>query len=317
MKIQVLLILSMIGAILSSPMQSDTPPESPEGMASLIVFTSTRGDDPNVLGLYIIDTDTLEITHLETGFEGNVIPNWSPDRSQVLFAVPGDWNLYTIYADGTELTQVTDFRSNNADWSPDGSQIVFQSDHDNEPQDTPDIYKMDITGENLVELVDLPEQIDFNPRWSPDGNQIMFISARTGNFEIFLMNADGSDLVQLTETSTPIINAEWSPDSERIAFTQVNAAQSTDLFIIDRDGAPDSIFQLTEDDEFDNNPAWSPDGEKIVFHSDRSGNPDLWIINVDGTDLVQLTDDEFYDDAPDWAPTVAPGSDEDEDYYSP
>jgi len=282
-------------------MEADTPTD-PEDVESLVVFVSNRGEDPEAHGLYIIDTETLEIVPLETGFESNLIPRWSPDGSQVMFSVPGDWNLYTIYPDGTELTQVTDFRSNNADWSPDGSQIVFQSDHDNEPEDTPDIYIMDIDGENLTELVDLPDQYDFYPRWSPDGSQITFISSRSGNFEIWRMNADGTELIQLTETETPVINATWSPDAENIVFTQITSNQSSDLFIIDKDGSPESIFQLTEDEFFHNNPVWSPDGEQIVFSSDQSGASDLWIINIDGTELIQLTDDEFFDDAPDWGP---------------
>ena len=301
MKIQILFIFTLIGTILSAPMQTDTPTD-PEDVESLIVFASNRGEDPNVMGLYILDTETEEILPIETDFESVAIPRWSPDGSQVLFSVPGDWNLYTIYPDGSEFTQVTDFRSNNADWSPDGSQIVFQSDHDNEPEDTPDIYIMDIDGENLTELVDLPEQYDFYPRWSPDGSQIIFISSRSGNFEVWLMNADGSNLTQFTESETPVINATWSPDAEYLVFTQITSNSTTALFIIDKEGSPDSIFQLTDGEFFDTNPVWSPDGEMIVFSSDRSGNSDLWTISIDGADLVQLTDDEFYDDAPDWGP---------------
>ncbi|MBC8505444.1 MAG: PD40 domain-containing protein [Anaerolineales bacterium] len=301
MKIQILLILTLIGTILSAPMEAETPTE-PEDVESLVVFASNRGDDPNALGLYILDTETLEITPLETDFDANLFPKWSPDGEQVLFTVPGEWNLYTILADGTEITQITDFRSANADWAPDGSQIVFQSDHDDEPEDTPDVYVIDLVEETLVELVDLPEVPDFSPRWSPDGSQIMFISARTGNFEIFLMNPDGTDPIQITDSSTPIFNAAWSPDGEQIAYPFPTGEQSMELFLINKDGSPDSIVQLTEDDEYNTSPAWSPDGEKIVFRSDRGGNPDLWMINVDGTDLVQLTDDEYYDDFPDWGP---------------
>jgi len=306
MKIQILVILTLIGTLLSPPIDTDTPTETPtpEEVESLVVFSSNRGEDPNVLGLYILDTETLEITPLETGLEANLFPKWSPDGEQVLFTYPGVWNLYSVLVDGSEEpTQLTDFRSANADWSPDGSQIVFQSDHDNEPEDTPDVYVIDLEEETLVELVDIPEVPDFSPRWSPDGSQIMFISARTGNYEIFLMNLDDiEDPVQITESGTPILNAAWSPDGEQIVFTYPMGEQATDLFIIDKDGSTESVFQLTEDEDYDNSPAWSPDGEKIVFSSDRSGQPDLWMINVDGTDLVQLTDDEYYDDFPDWGP---------------
>jgi TolB protein len=295
MKIQVLSILILVGMILFPP--ADTPEDVPP----MIVFSSNRGGDPNVLELYLLDPETLEITPLETEVESPVLPKWSPDGSQILFSIPGIWNLYTLDIESAELTQLTDFRSNNADWSPDGSQIVFQSDHQNEPEDTPDIYIMNIDGENLIEILDDPEVLDISPRWSPDGEKILYLSTKSGNMEIHTMNVDGSDSVQVTELGTPILSAAWSPDGERIAIISAKGA-ITDLSIIDKDGSADSLVQLTDDEDNDANPAWSPDGEKIVFRSDRSGHPDLWMINVDGTDLVQLTDDEYFDDFADWGP---------------
>lgn len=300
MKIQALVILTLIGMILTPAMEADTP--DPEDVKPRIVFASNRGEDPGILGLYILDPETSEITALDTGFEASLIPKWSPDGSKVLFSTYGTWNLYTIDANGENLTQITDFRSNNGDWSPDGEQIVFQSDHQNEPEDTPDIYMMDLGSENLVEILDDPEVADFNPRWSPDGEKIYYISAKTGNYEIFSMNVDGSDPVQITESETPITNFELSPDGERIVFTYPMGGEATDLFIIDVDGDVESVVQLTADADFDSNPSWSPSGEQIVFRSDRSGTPDLWMINVDGTELTQLTADEYYDDLPDWGP---------------
>lgn len=168
-----------------------------------VVFVSNRGDDPDKTDLYVLDMETQEITSLNTGFDAVVFPQWSPDGRKILFAVRDVWNLYTIAPDGSDLTQVTAFRSNNADWSPDGSKIVFQSDHDNEPTDTPDIYTVDANGENLVELIDEPEFADFNPRWAGSG-QIMFLSNRTGSYEVFLINEDGSDVTQVTEGKSPI-----------------------------------------------------------------------------------------------------------------
>jgi Tol biopolymer transport system component len=285
------------------PTDTPEPTPTPVPAGPRVVFVSNRGDDPDKTDLYILDVESGEITPLNTGFDAVVFPKWSPDGSKILFAVRDVWNLYTIEPDGSNLTQVTDFRSNNADWSPDGGQIVFQSDHQNEPVDTPDIYVVDADGGNLVELLDAPEYADFNPRWAPGSNQIMFLSNRTGHFEIFLMNADGSEVTQVTEGGASITNASISNDGEWIAFVYPQGGNFTDMYRIDKSGDLDSVVRLTKDATFDDGPAWSPDNEKIFFYSDRGGNVDLWMFDADGSDPVQLTDDEYYDAYPDyWEP---------------
>jgi TolB protein len=273
----------------------------PAETKDMIVFASNRGDDPAELGLYLLDLESKQITPVETGFEACVLPKWSPDGNSILFGVMDIWNLYTVMPDGSELTQITDFRSNNADWSPDGTQIVFQSDHQNEPQDTPDIYIIDITGENLVEILDDPPNIDYSPRWSPDGKRILFISSKSGKEEMFTMNVDGSDVVQLSESADQVIEAVWSPDGTRIVFAYGPYGR-TDLFIADADDVRTNEVRLTNDQQANMHPTWSPDGKRIVFSSTTSGSTDLWMIDADGTNLVQLTDDAFEELFPDWSP---------------
>ncbi len=264
-----------------------------------IVFSSNRGDDPNQLGLYLIDPETLQITPIDTGMEA-LLARWSPDGETIVFAVPDIWNLYTVHPDGTGLTQVTDFRSNNADWSPDGNRLVFQSDHDNEPENTPDIYIIDITGENLVEIQDVPPIIDYSPRWSPDGSLILFISALPGSLQVFTMQPDGTQLKQITGGAENVTVGNWSPDGSRIVYVS-GKGNTTELYIVDADGQS-NLVQLTDDDFTDDGPVFSPDGKRIVFFSNRGGNWDLWMIDVDGTNLVQLTNDAYYDAYPDWRP---------------
>jgi len=299
MNVYILSLLVMVGTLFVQPADTPTATPSDQESAAKIIFASNRGEDPIVLGLYILDTESMEITPLETGFNVNLLPRWSPDKTQVLFSIPEVWNLYTVDIVDSNVSQLTDFRSNNADWSPDGSQVVFQSDHDNEPQDTPDIYVIDADGANMVELVDEPETLDFAPRWSPNGNQILFISDRTGTRELHLMNSDGSDPVLIAETENFESSATWSPDGKKIAYIAAKGPFGN-LYIINKDGSADSIVQLTSDDSGKDSPAWSPDGTKIVFSSNSSGNWDLWMINADGTELTQLTDDEYYDAYPDW-----------------
>ena len=285
------------------PTQTYAPIPTPLINGPKIVFASHRGKNSQQTGLYILNLETNEIKELETGIEGTVLPKWSPDGSRVLFAVRDPWNLYIINEDGSGLTQLTDFSSNNGDWSPDGTKIVFQSDAQNEPKDTPDIYVIDVNGENLTEILDLPEVADFSPRWAAKSDQIMFLSDRTGHYEVFLMNADGSNVTQITDGGASITHASISPDGERIAFVYPQGGQNTDLYTIDKSGDVGTVIRLTSDATFDDNPCWSPDSSKIIFNSDRGGNMDLWMINADGSEPVQLTDDEEYDNYPDyWEP---------------
>jgi len=267
-----------------------------------VVFASNRGENPEHLKLYYIEIESKEITPIETGFDVNLFPQWSPDGNKILFTIPGIWNMYSINADGSELTQLTDFRSNNGDWAPDGQQLVFQSDHKDEPENMPDIYTMAVSGENLAEIVNLTEALDFAPRWSPVGEEILFISSRTGNLELFTMKTDGSDVFQVTDSKAPVYGGAWSPDGERIAFVYGQGAPSTDLYIINKDGDVGSVVRLTGDPAHDDSPSWSPDGTQLVYQSDQSGNNDLWIINTDGNDPIQLTSDEYNDHYPDWSP---------------
>jgi Tol biopolymer transport system component len=309
------LLLAACGPSAAAPTETSPPPtNTPAPTATLepsptpapagprIVFVSNRGDDPNKTDLYILDVDSGQIIPLKTSFDAVVLPQWSPDGSKVLFAVPDIWNLYTVDADGSNLTQVTDFSSNNGDWSPDGTQIVFQSDAQNEPPNVPDLYVIDANGENLTEILDNPPIPDFNPRWAAGSNQIMFISGLTGNLEVFLMNPDGSGMTQVTNGGSPIFSAGISPDGSRIVFVYPQGGSFTDLYAIDSSGDPNSVVHLTQDATSDNSPSWTSDGSKIIFSSDRSGNVDLWMVNSDGSDPVQLTNDEYIDTYPDyWA----------------
>ncbi|MFC2028777.1 hypothetical protein ACFLTX_02500 [Chloroflexota bacterium] len=278
---------------------ADTATVTLQPLTDAIVFTSNRGTDPDKLGLYLLNLETLEVTPIDTGMDGSILPRWSPDGSTILFSVIDIWNLYSIQPNGGGLTRLTDFRSNNADWSPDGDCLVFQSDHDDEPLNTPDIYIIDIDGTNLVEIQDVPPEVDFSPRWSPDGSRILFISSMPGILQPFAVNPDGTGLTMLMNDPAGVNVASWSPDGKRIVFAS-GQGDASEIYIVDADGNGSNLVQLTNDAFMDDNPVFSPDGEYIVFSSTRGGNLDLWTMKVNGTDLVQLTNDPYTDSFPDW-----------------
>lgn len=89
---------------------------------------------------------------------------------------------------------------------------MFNSDHDDEPKDTPDIWTMNIDGTGLLELLDAPADADFDASWSPDGARILFTSNRNrlvSRTDLFVMNADGSNQRPLTDDQAADLQPEW------------------------------------------------------------------------------------------------------------
>lgn len=147
---------------------------------------------------------------------------------------------------------------------------------------------------------------DNQAAWSPDGTRIAFKSASRTNYEISVMNADGTGRTQLT--STPVAEGEptWSPDGAKIAFVR-----GGEVWVMNADGSGQA--NLTNNPAVDSRPAWSPLGNEIAFVSARTGdtNRNVYVMDADpdtndATSLTpNTTDDPPYqghDDDPTWSP---------------
>src|SRR6266496_3219517 len=140
----------------------------------------------------------------------------------------------------------------------------------------------------------------------PVSGQIAFKSnrGRTGQqFDILLMNADGSGLVNLTDSLAYDDWPAWSHDGSKIAFQSdrfVNAAQPLDIFVMNADGT--NVVRLTTDTTQEGEPAWSPDGSKIVFVSNRDSVVHIYLVAPDGRGLRQVTSGGAQDFLPRWRP---------------
>ncbi|MCI0621527.1 MAG: hypothetical protein L0387_07640 [Acidobacteria bacterium] len=182
---------------------------------------------------------------------------------------------------------------------------------------------MDADGNNQKQLTFAPADPQAQARrsngvssWSPNGTRIAFGSSRSGQTEIWVMNADGSDQRQLTTTPGPDgqgSNAPcWSPDGSKILFAS-NRSGTYQAYVMDADGG--NVRQLTQSlpPNFPdtNVPVWSPDGSKIVFSSNRGGGGgfQIYVMDADGGNVRQVTQPLLPDfpDAtvPAWPP--APG----------
>ena len=135
---------------------------------------------------------------------------------------------------------------------------------------------------------------DWNTTWSPDGTKIAFVSRKSGSNNIWIMNADGTNQIQLTKMKNAY-SPSWSPDGSKIAFEC-----SGDIWTINSDGT--GLTQLTTSSSWEGAPSYSPDGTRIAFHSSVRGSLDIFVMNVYGTDRVQLTTHPAIDGAPAWSP---------------
>ncbi len=114
-----------------------------------------------------------------------------------------------------------------------------------------------------------------------NGNKIAFSSDRDGDWEIFVMNADGNGVQQLTDNDGDDSVEEWSPNGNKIAFVSDRDGDD-EIFVMNADGT--EVRQLTDNDDRDGSASWSLDGDRIAFTSNRDGDWDIFVMNADGTD---------------------------------
>ncbi len=148
---------------------------------------------------------------------------------------------------------------------------------------------------------------DYSPSWSADGEKVVFVGSSgegEGDFsqDIYVMNADGSNVQRVTSTRAYEESPTFFPDGETIAFARYSERNGADIFKIKSDGT--GLTKLTNDPGFyEDSVAVSPDGQKIAFTSFRTRSSDIFLMDADGSNAEKLTAtgrvDEF---GADWSP---------------
>ncbi len=139
----------------------------------------------------------------------------------------------------------------------------------------------------------------------PEIDQIAFASKRYGDYDIFIMNVDGSHVRRLTDDPEWELSPDWSPDGAQIVFSRSGfsdefGAGGFDIYVMNADGG--NVRPLTNDSEA-SEPAWSPDGTRIAFkgsRDDRAG--DIYVMDAGGGNVRRLTDSPGWDSRPSWSP---------------
>jgi Tol biopolymer transport system component len=140
--------------------------------------------------------------------------------------------------------------------------------------------------------------------------KIAFTSFRDNHSQIYLMDADGSNEVNICGTALFLsvydIAPKWSPDGGKIAFVRtIKTINPTDSVYEIYSMNPDcsNVTQLTFDNAENFGPRWSPDGQRIAFYSTKgSNNFQIWVMNADGSGETRLTNNSFDDVSPSWSP---------------
>ena len=299
------------------------PVWSPDG--NYLYFSSDRSWSRN-LWRVPIDEDTGETLnepetvtsgvsgqamHLTVSADGKRLAYVTLDRTADIMRVEFDPSTGTVVG---EPAFVTAGSVGNV-WpevSPDGESLVFQG---RAPQE--DVFFSRSDGTGLRQLTDDP-YLDRAPRWSPDGTRIAFYSNRSGSYEMWTINPDGSGLQEVTK-DTPLTPAypTWSPDGLRIAYTE----QGVGVFIIEIDKpweeqSPVQLPPLTDGTEAFTAWSWSPDGNWLAgsgYDPTRTPTSDgIHIYSFESGQYEKLTDTGLdpqwlndnrtllYDEGPPW-----------------
>ena len=215
----------------------------------------------------------------------------NPDYSKgYVWAIYPTYDIFTANADGSNIKQLTKTKGYDAEAtiSPDGKRIVFTSMRDGDL----DLYSMDTNGKNVRRLTN-ELGYDGGAFFSPDGKQIVFRAyhpkseaeiarykqrlsedlIEPNNFEVWIMNADGTNKRQITKLGAASFAPFFTPDGKRIIFCTNYFAtdqrkRNFDLALINVDGT--GLERVTYNETFDGFPMFSPDGKKLVFASNRN-----------------------------------------------
>jgi len=237
-------------------------PITPEEQYSLIAFASNREGN---MDIYILSPDGSDIVNLTKNSRYDIAPRWLPSIGTITFSAVRDEHERQVFP-----------------------------------------YIMDIDGSNIQlyeAMTFLLENgfVDVSQIYpSPDDKKIAFVSEKTGNNEIYIMEQNGLEPINITNNQSIDESPAWSPDNTRIAFVSDRNGNS-EIYALDimNDGEP---INLTEHDSADFTPVWSPNGQQIAFGTNRDGNTEVYVMNVDGSGASNLTNNLAGDWNPSWSP---------------
>lgn len=297
--------LALAGAVLAPAAAT------PVGAGALADRTGTIAYARFTLGadaqLFTVDANGRNRARLIRHNGSDSEPSWSPDGRRIAFTstnAAANQGIFVASVDGGDIKQLTShltppnatFLDAHPRWSPDGARIVFHRYRNSRTT----LFVMNADGSGLRQLGS-----GFEPAWSPDGRRIAFADriGALGNYDIYTIDAAGSDRRRVTRSPVNDNDPDWSPDGRTLAF-ESRRNDNTDIYTIRPDGTGER--RLTTAGGYDVAPVWSPNGSWIAFASRRMRSQfDIWVMNRDGSGQTRLTTDVRADEVqPAWRPAA-------------
>jgi Tol biopolymer transport system component len=232
--------------------------------------------------IYVAQADGSGAVQLTTAEGPEFDAEWSPDGRRIVYrdsrrGINVDDEIYLMNADGSDQRNVSSHPANDwgPTWSPDGTRIAFNSDRAGGMA----LVLIDPDGGN-AQVVSGEQWIEY-PDWSPDGSRFVAMGrpAGSGDYEIYVINADGTEPLRLTDSPGHDGWPVWSPDGRLIAFSSVRDdcrfSDAADCVRTGEDGPHSDIWVMNADGSglarasrsFGQFLTWTPDGQYIAFGS--------------------------------------------------
>ncbi len=302
--VALIMILFMVtGCVSAQPASPETTIPPPPASTATTNGTATPAN---------VEQTPVQATVITNSVTGFVYEAWE-----------GGSQIYYMKKSNSDRVKLRQSGNSQPAWSSDRDTIAFVADKDGVNQ----IFTMDINGNNVTqrtffEVNNLNLKVDaLNPIWSPDSRKIAFYQNNSWPeltrfmtiylaSSIYVMNSDGTDLINLTEWRPDCLNLSpvWSPDGKKLTFISLKMGKDLgdkaiayifeypDIFVINADGTGLSNLTNTLDESYIS-PIWSPDGQYIAFLSNKEGhraNSDYWNLYVmrnDGSAVTRLNTD--------------------------
>lgn len=268
------------------------PAWSPDGKELLFTqFKNGYNIEPADLLIYNLETDALR--QLVSDGSGNInLPGsvWNAITKQIVFSSTRDPHdeIFIINEDGIpgeewRVTSRDSLVSYEPSFSPDGQWIVFES-HKLDVEDNGVIMKYKIYGSgDYIPLTSLSDDCR-QPNWSPQGDRIIYQRFANGKWDLWIINPDGSNAVQLTTGTGDKTDASFYPDGEWIVYSSDESdLEFASIFVMPISGG--IPIRVTDYNGYAGAPSWSPDGTEIAFEAspvdpDESSGTTLWLVSV-------------------------------------